>query len=172
MQHLVKKRQKLNPKMIKPPQRMNVPWKGSKSHIQPHLRCSICTSIHNTPISNVRHNEWHNQPPPYFKQCMRCMWPQRAQNPIYLLIHLLEVISRRKSLIQNKTKVVNPGDNFDNVRPNQQRERWNINPAMTITWRFLGFSLRPFAAAHSCTRCKSKFNLSIHLWKSDTAQLW
>jgi hypothetical protein len=59
------------------------------------------------------------------------MWFQRAQNPIYILTHLLEVISRRKSFNQNKTKVVNLEDNLDNVRPNQQRGRWNINPATT-----------------------------------------
>jgi hypothetical protein len=71
-------------------------------------------------------NKWHNQPPPNFKRCMRCMWSQRAQNPIYLLTHC-----RRKSFIQNKTKVVNLGDNLDNVRPYQQRGRWNVNPATT-----------------------------------------
>jgi hypothetical protein len=50
------------------------------------------------------------------------MWLQKAQNPINFLSHLLEVISRHKSFIQNKTKVVNLEDNLDNVRPYQQRE--------------------------------------------------
>jgi hypothetical protein len=59
------------------------------------------------------------------------MGPQKVQNQIYLLTHLLEVISRSKSFIQNKTKVVKIGDNLDDVRPYQQRERWNINPATT-----------------------------------------
>jgi hypothetical protein len=59
------------------------------------------------------------------------MWPQRAQNPIYLLTHLLEVICHRESFIQNKTKAVNLGDNHDNVKPYQQRGRWNIKPATT-----------------------------------------
>jgi hypothetical protein len=59
------------------------------------------------------------------------MWSQRAQNTMYPLTHLLEVISRCKSFIQNKTKVVNLGDNFDNSRPYRQRGRWNINPATT-----------------------------------------
>jgi hypothetical protein len=33
------------------------------------------------------------------------------------LAHFLQVISRRKSAIQNKTKVVNFRDNLDNVKP-------------------------------------------------------
>jgi hypothetical protein len=60
------------------------------------------------------------------------MWPQRAQNPIVFFdAPLVEVISRRKSFIQNKTNVVNLGNNLDNIRPYQQRGSWNINPAMT-----------------------------------------
>jgi hypothetical protein len=59
------------------------------------------------------------------------MWLQRAQNPINLPTNLLEMISRHKSFIQNKTKVVNLVDNLDNIRPYQQRGRWSINPATT-----------------------------------------
>jgi hypothetical protein len=62
------------------------------------------------------HQISHIQPP----------WSQRAQNPIYLI----EMISRRKSFIQNNTKVVNLGNNLDK-RPYKQRGKWKINPATT-----------------------------------------
>jgi hypothetical protein len=48
------------------------------------------------------------------------------------MTHLLEVNSHRDSFIQFKTKVVNTdGDNLDNVKPYQQREKWKINSATT-----------------------------------------
>jgi hypothetical protein len=97
-----------------------------------------------------------------FKRCMRCMWPQRAQNPIYLLKHLFEVIiSRCKSFIQNKTKVVNLGDNFAKNRPYQQCRRWNINPATTNHYyltlcriQLKTIRTHPFMHAHSCVTQK------------------
>jgi hypothetical protein len=124
-----------------------------------------------TPISNVRHNKWHNRPLPNFKRCMRFMWFHRAQNPIYLLTQLLEVISHSKSFIQIKPRLLALGITLILKDPisSVEGEISTLQRLITFTWLFIGFSLRTFTAAHSCSRCKSKFNPVIHFWKSDTS---
>jgi hypothetical protein len=147
--------------MIKPPQRMNVSTTGALKAIF-NLRCDAAYTIPPYPMWGIISDttNLHLTSNGVYDACGLKSAKSNISSDTPS-----EVISRRKSFIQNKTKDVN----LDNIRPYQQRGRWNINPATTYHYYL---TLHRIQLKTISSRCKSKFNSSIHFWKSDKAQLW
>jgi hypothetical protein len=120
MQHLVKKRQKLNPSIISqqsPHNTLVFKWDtGSSSHIQ-------SLYLPYTPISNVRHNKWHKQPPPNLKRCMQCGLKVCKIQYTFWHIFLKWSVKTKPRLLTLKTTLIT-SDHISSVGE-------NINPATT-----------------------------------------
>jgi hypothetical protein len=147
MHHLVKKLQKLNSSIISQQSAHNICLEVGYM-IKPLQRMySLCCDVASTQAYKI---------PSY------PMWGIKSDTT-NLLLSLNDVCDacglKERQIQYTIWHTLITSDPISSVR----LEISNLQRLITITWLFIWFSLRSFAAAHSCTRWKCKFNSSIHL---------